>query len=287
MATTIQTELLSLQIPQPPNLSVAPPQYTAEYINQLNNILRLYFNRLTNALASLSGDEGGRFLQMPYGAFHYDYTTTLTSTIASGATTIPVASTIGFSTTGAIIIENEVITYTGITATSFTGCTRGAYGSTAASHTSGSYVGGAQGTTAATRTLLQINTTDYANGFSLNSSSALVAEYTGVYNIQFSVQTFNFDNAPDDFTIWLTLNGTDVASTASIATTPAKHGGLPGAAIVAANFFQQLTAGDYIQFYWTTDSGNTIIVTYPPSTSPVHPASPAAVVTVSFVSAAL
>jgi hypothetical protein len=278
-------ELLTLQVPQPPNLSVAPPQYTAEYINQLNNILRLYFNRLTNALSSLSGDEGGRFLQMPAGAFHYDYSTTLSSALASGATTIPVVSTIGFSTTGAILIDYEVITYTGITSTSFTGCTRGVAGTGAAAHSSGAYVNGAQTATAATATLLQINTTDYANGFTLSGTSGLVTEYSGVYNIQFSAQLFNDDNAADNCTIWLRLNGADVASTASIATTPARHAGIPGLTIVAANFFLSLEANDVVQFYWSTDAGTTVIATSPPTS--VHPASPAFVATASFVSAPL
>ena len=36
--------------------------------------------------------------------------------------------------TGTIKIENELVTYTGVTATTFTGCTRGAFGTTAATH---------------------------------------------------------------------------------------------------------------------------------------------------------
>jgi hypothetical protein len=45
-----------------------------------------------------------------------------------------VDSTTGFSSAGAIVIDAEIITYTGLTSTSFTGCTRGAQGSTAAVH---------------------------------------------------------------------------------------------------------------------------------------------------------
>ena len=44
----------------------------------------------------------------------------------STSTTINVDSTTGFTNTGFIQINSEVISYTGITATSFTGCTRGA-----------------------------------------------------------------------------------------------------------------------------------------------------------------
>lgn len=55
--------------------------------------------------------------------------------LTADATTINVASTTGFAPTGTILIGTEVITYTGTTATSFTGCTRGAQGSTARIHT--------------------------------------------------------------------------------------------------------------------------------------------------------
>ena len=50
------------------------------------------------------------------------------------ATTITVDSTADFEDNGFIRIGNEVISYTGKTATSFTGLTRGAGGTTAAAH---------------------------------------------------------------------------------------------------------------------------------------------------------
>jgi hypothetical protein len=36
-----------------PSLPLATPQYSQQYIDQLNNVLRLYFNRLDNLLAQL------------------------------------------------------------------------------------------------------------------------------------------------------------------------------------------------------------------------------------------
>lgn len=51
-----------------------------------------------------------------------------------GATTVNVISTTGFPTVGFISIGAEIIKYTGKTATSFTGCTRGADGTSAAAH---------------------------------------------------------------------------------------------------------------------------------------------------------
>lgn len=51
-----------------------------------------------------------------------------------GATTVNVVSAALFPSVGFISIDAEIIFYTGKTATSFTGCTRGSLGTTAASH---------------------------------------------------------------------------------------------------------------------------------------------------------
>lgn len=61
-------------------------------------------------------------------------TTQLNGSINDSVTTITVDSTSTFKSSGIIKIDNEVITYTGTTATTFTGCTRGVYGTSAASH---------------------------------------------------------------------------------------------------------------------------------------------------------
>ena len=60
--------------------------------------------------------------------------TQLNGGINNSTTTITVGSTANFPSTGLILIDNELITYSGKTATDFTGCTRGALGTTAASH---------------------------------------------------------------------------------------------------------------------------------------------------------
>lgn len=58
----------------------------------------------------------------------------LNGAISDSVTTITVDSTTGFASTGTIEINDELMTYTGTTSTTFTGLTRGAYGSTAAAH---------------------------------------------------------------------------------------------------------------------------------------------------------
>jgi hypothetical protein len=221
-----------------------------------------------------------------YGAFHFDYTTTLTADISNSVTTINVVSTFGFSSTGALIIESEVITYTGITATSFTGCTRGAAGSSNVSHLTGAYVGGAQVATANTPTLLQINTTDLSNGVTLNTTTNQISfAVAGTYNIAFSVQLFNGSTGQDLSAFWFQLDGSDVPSSASWATVASRESAnIPASAIVAANIFLTVTASSKLTMKWLTQDGHTVVVTYPPSVSPAYPAAPAIILTVNQVS---
>jgi len=61
-------------------------------------------------------------------------TTTLNGAINNSVTTITLSSATGFPTSGTIKIDNELITYTGISSNDLTGCTRGVNGTSAASH---------------------------------------------------------------------------------------------------------------------------------------------------------
>jgi hypothetical protein len=60
--------------------------------------------------------------------------TQLNGAINNSVTTITVDSTTGFPATGLIVVGSELVTYSGKTPTTFTGCGRGASGTTAASH---------------------------------------------------------------------------------------------------------------------------------------------------------
>ena len=66
--------------------------------------------------------------------------TTLDGNLTINAATIVVQSTTAFSTSGLIMVGSEIISYTGKTSTSFTGCVRGFNGSTATTHTTGTAV---------------------------------------------------------------------------------------------------------------------------------------------------
>jgi len=65
---------------------------------------------------------------------------TLTGAHDASQTTFTVASTAAFDASGAFRVDTEIITYTGKTGTTFTGCTRGAAETTAASHSNGAAV---------------------------------------------------------------------------------------------------------------------------------------------------
>jgi hypothetical protein len=273
-----------------PRLPAAPNEYDAQFIEQYSNILRLYFNQLDGLTGALLGESGGRYLRLPYGSFHQDGYTTLTNAIpTSGSTaTIVVGSTAGFESAGTIIIQKELISYTGKTATTFTGITRSQYGSSGASHAAGVYVTEAQAVPSATTALaIPYDTTDYNNQISLDATdkSKVVFAVSGFYNIQFSIQLLNGKSSIDNVTLWFRQNGVDIPNTAGIATVPLGPGTTLGAIIVAWNLVIPITAGDYIQLMMASDSGDTVAGTYPPGTAPAHPVSPSVIFTATFVSA--
>jgi len=69
-----------------PNLPLATEQYSRLYQDQLNNVLRLYFNRLDAIIDQLktgSGSIDGSGLRLPYGAFSSDQDQTTTANTAT------------------------------------------------------------------------------------------------------------------------------------------------------------------------------------------------------------
>jgi hypothetical protein len=218
MATITTTKEFTLVSAKAPRLASATPVYDPQYVDALNNILRLYFNQLDNFNQSLISGDGGQYLSAPYGAF----------------------------------------TNTG-------------------NHTAA----------AATVTAIDFDTTDLANRVSIGATpSQIIVQAQGVYNLQFSVQASNDSAQIDDLTIWMRLNGVDIPNSAGLSGVPNKHGAIHGHMIIGWNFMVAMNTGDYMELYWTTDSGHSSLVTYPASAvAPIHPASPSCILTMSFVSA--
>lgn len=59
-------QIVDLSFPAVPNFPNGGMTYEQRYQNELNNILRLYLERLTAQLQALSGEDGGFYLQFPH-----------------------------------------------------------------------------------------------------------------------------------------------------------------------------------------------------------------------------
>ena len=130
--------------------------------------------------------------------YAYDNTgtsTTLNGDINSSVTTVTVASTTGFESSGTITIGEENITYTGKTATTFTGCTRGADSTSAASHTNGDAV---------VRSSKWYNITRASGAYSATADEGWTSTIIGGV----LVMTNNFDNPQ----YWALTNGKPLSS---------------------------------------------------------------------------
>ena len=233
------------------------------------------------------GPEGpmGSLTDAYHGAFIFDSATTLTSATSPNSTAaIQVVSTSGFYAPGYMKIGAEIIGYTGITATTFTGITRGVAGSSGATlHAIGAGVSQAQFTPANTPKQVLLDQTNLSNGVTLNILTGDVTIVNaGVYNLQFSIQFENFSNNVEDAIVWFRLNGTDIPKSASYITTPTIHGGVPGATLMTVNLFYTFVANDVVSLEWTSNQGKTAITSIPPVGSTI-PQSPGVIFTVNRV----
>ena len=132
---------------------------------------------------------------------------------------------------------------------------------------------------------MTFNTTDYSNGVYLSNSSRLNVRNAGVYNLQFSAQLENQDNAQHDVDIWFRKNGTNIASSNSLFTIPArKSASIYGHVIASLNFFVELAANDYVEIMWRAESTLISIEQTPAQTSPTRPATPSVIATMQAIS---
>ena len=103
MTYVVTTEYELDRVPAP-NLPLAPNDYQSQYQEQLNNVLRLYFNRLDGYLEKLTASSNTAGLRVPYGAFSSDQDQTTTANTA----TLMTLNTTDFAS--GISINNSEIT---------------------------------------------------------------------------------------------------------------------------------------------------------------------------------
>jgi hypothetical protein len=128
------------------------------------------------------------------------------------------------------------------------------------------------------------DTTEESSGVYLASSSRLYVRNYGIYNVQFSLQLVNKDNAPQFADIWFRVNGTDVPRSASRFDIPARKTSSDwGHVVGTVNIFVELQAGDYVEIAGTTSSTDVALEHYPADAVIPRPAIPAAIVTIQYI----
>jgi|LakMenEpi03Aug12_release.lakeMendotaPanAssembly.Ray.scaffolds.fasta_scaffold77902_4 hypothetical protein len=217
----------------------------------------------------------------PYGEFQDLSYTTLSGNINSSVTTVPVVSTSGFRSAGVIRINNEIISYTGKTSTSFTGCTRGDFGTSNASHSSGDFVHGSQALASGGSAAVKLNTTNLSNGISLVEESKITVANPGIYNFSWSAQINNNSSGIKNIYAWIKKNGTSVDGSNGLVSVHGSAGGIDGHTIIAWNYFVNLVANDYVEFWWSPTDQKLTIDSYEP-VAPA-PATAAVIVTVNHI----
>ncbi len=75
-----------LQTVSPPRLPAAPVEYSQRYGDDLTNILRLFFNQLSNGLAALLAPEGGKYINNVYAAIQRTTSKSFTANTATQIT---------------------------------------------------------------------------------------------------------------------------------------------------------------------------------------------------------
>ena len=148
-----------------------------------------------------------------------------------------------------------------------------------------------------TPTVVKWNTLDSGYGWTLNAPGSATATYAGIYKITFSLQFINTNNAIHYATVWLRVNGSDIANSSTVFTVPARKSSSPGEEGYLCGYSEvtfQMDAGDEVELYWATDlAGNPTTPTQgvyifhdAAQTSPyVRPAIPSAIGSITFVSA--
>lgn len=128
-----------------------------------------------------------------------------------------------------------------------------------------------------------------SHGVTVISGNTIKMANAGLYNLQFSLQMKNTDNAQHNSYFWLRQNGADIDTSNTTITTPAaKNAGNPGFVVAAWNFFIYTTSNnETAQLMWWTPNNTISIASAAQSSatvsSPRIPATPGVIITVNTV----
>jgi hypothetical protein len=127
-------------------------------------------------------------------------------------------------------------------------------------------------------TVITMNTIDVSDGITLVSNSQMTVPSAGKYNLQFSFQFKNTNNAQEDATVWLRVNGSDLANSGTQYTIPArKSASIFGYGVASLTFMLDLAANDYVEMVWLPTNTTVTLEHLPASVTPAYPAIPSVV----------
>jgi hypothetical protein len=145
-----------------------------------------------------------------------------------------------------------------------------------------------------TPTVVNWNTLEGGNGFTLNSPGSATALVSGIYKITYSLQFVNTDNAIHNAAVWLKVNNVDVPRSTTVFTLQArKSAGVFNFVCAYSEVVFSLEAGDELELYWAADAAYRVspardgiyIEAIAAQASPyVRPAVPSAIGSITFVS---
>ena len=126
------------------------------------------------------------------------------------------------------------------------------------------------------------DTTEINNGVILSANTRFVVQNAGVYNIQFSAQLQQINNADSAISIWFRKNGTDIPRSNTELSIDKNQGG--ASKLVAAwNIVESFTANQYIEIMWSSPDTGMEILWQNTQTGPTRPSTPSLIVTVTQV----
>ena len=124
-------------------------------------------------------------------------------------------------------------------------------------------------------TAITFDTVDVLDSIILADDTKITVPSDGIYNLQFSIQFKNVDNAQHDAIVWLKINGSDLPNSATQYTIPArKSAEIFGYNVASLTFMLDMDADDYVEIYWIPTDTNITIESLPASVSPAYPAIP-------------
>lgn len=168
--------------------------------------------------------------------------------------------------TGTVNVSKIAVTSGTVPLSTITGLKQGMFYSTAD-----------QTATANTATALTFNNSAALNsGITVVSTTQITVDTTGTYEFTVSIQFANSDASDHTAFFWFRKNGTDIAASASgVAVPRASYGGV---CLPQVTIYESMTAGQYIEVYWATDSATTTVDYTASISSPyVRPAVPSAI----------